>query len=90
MQDGNVRQAQRVSDLRLFQAGSVVFERQAIEVLVHAESPQTVDVRELAEGAKLLGTQRALQFVGYFDQGHTRIIAIARPRFRTTSSNAAS
>jgi hypothetical protein len=31
----------------------------------------------LPEGAELLGAQRALQFVGDFDQGHARIIAMS-------------
>jgi len=73
--DGDARLAQDVSDLSFLQPGGVIFERQSIEVIVHAEAPQAVGVSELPQGAELLGAKGALQFVGDFDQGHAWIIA---------------
>jgi hypothetical protein len=64
-----------VGDFGFLQAGSIVFEGQAIEVFIDVEAPQAVRVCELAEGPELLGTKQALQVVGYFDQGHAAIIA---------------
>ena len=64
-----------MSDFGFLQARGVILERKAIRVFVDAKAAQTVRIGEETEGAELLGMQRALQFVGYFDQGHRWIIA---------------
>lgn len=76
----DARHAQDVSHFGFLQARSVIFEGQAMEVLINAEAAQTVGIGELTEGAELFGAQRALQFVGDFDQGHAWIIATSQGR----------
>ncbi len=73
----DARHAQDVSHFGFLQARSIIFEGQAMEVLINAEAAQTVGIGELPEGAELFGAQRALQFVGDFDQGHAWIIAMS-------------
>ena len=73
--DWYARHAQDVRDFGFLQARCVILKRELIELLVDVEAPEAVGVGELAEGAELFGAQGPLQFVGYFDQGHVRIIA---------------
>ena len=77
--DWYARHAQDVSDLGLLQARRIVLERKLIELLVDLEAPQAIGVGELAERAELFGAQGPLQFVGYFHQGHSWIIATRGP-----------
>lgn len=73
--DGYFRHAQHVRYLALLQPRGVVLEGKAIELLVDAEAAQSVRVGEYTQCAKLFGTERYLQIVGYFDQSHVGIIA---------------
>jgi hypothetical protein len=85
--DGYSRHAQYVGDFGFLQAGSIVFEGQAIELFIDVEAPQAIRVRELPEGSELLGTKRTLQVVGYFDEGHAAIIATPGLACGTTPSS---
>ena len=73
--DGDSRHAQDMGDFGFFEARGVVLEGEAIGLFVDAKAAQAVGVGELTEGTELLWVKRALQLVGYFNEGHGRIIA---------------
>ena len=68
--DGDAGLAEGVGDLRLAEAGSVIFEGQLLPRIVEAKAAQAVGVGEFAEPAQLLVAQRGLEFVSHFDECH--------------------
>lgn len=70
--DGDAGLSEDMSDLGLAESGGVVFESEAVVLLVDLEAAQAVSVGELAETAELLEAERRLQFVSDFEECHGR------------------
>jgi hypothetical protein len=68
--DGDAGLAEDMGNLGIAQAGSVVFEREQIFLLVDVEFAQAVGIGEFAETAELIEAQRCLQLVGDFEECH--------------------
>ena len=63
---GDAGFAEDVGDLRIAQAGSIVFQREELLLFVHAEAAEAVSVGEFAKTLKLFEAGRRVEFVGDF------------------------
>ena len=68
----NPRLPQHMCHLRLAQSRSVVFQRNLILQLIHADLPQSVRIRKLAQPRQLFMAQRRMQVVGNFHECHSQ------------------
>src|SRR5450631_710377 len=57
---------------RFPQPRSVIFKRQVLPVVVHANLPQPIRIRERLQALELILTQRRLQLISDFDECHAR------------------
>lgn len=80
--DGDSGLAEGVEHLGFAEARGVVFEGDAVLLLIHTEAAESISVGEFAEALELFVAERGMELVADFEKCHAESIAVTSIEWR--------